>query len=59
MTSLRLLPVPAGPPVLEVLPALGAALSGDVQPLPADCKALDLPLQQLGEACQGCHRDYR
>lgn len=26
---------------------------------PADCKALDAPLQQLDEACQGCHRDYR
>lgn len=26
---------------------------------PADCKALDAPLQQLGDACQGCHRDYR
>lgn len=26
---------------------------------PADCKALDAPLQQLGEACQNCHRDYR
>jgi hypothetical protein len=26
---------------------------------PQDCKALDAPLQQLGEACEGCHRDYR
>jgi cytochrome c556 len=26
---------------------------------PADCQALDAPLRALGEACQGCHRDYR
>lgn len=26
---------------------------------PVDCRALDQALQQTGEACQTCHRDYR
>lgn len=26
---------------------------------PADCPALDRALQQVGSACQDCHRDYR
>ncbi|TDR37348.1 hypothetical protein DFR29_12510 [Tahibacter aquaticus] len=26
---------------------------------PADCQGLDAPLQQIREACEGCHRDYR
>ncbi|WP_386066025.1 cytochrome c [Tahibacter sp. UC22_41] len=26
---------------------------------PVDCRTLDQALQQTGEACQGCHRDYR
>lgn len=26
---------------------------------PSDCPGLDAALQQLDDACQGCHRDYR
>lgn len=26
---------------------------------PADCRGLDTALQQISDACQGCHRDYR
>lgn len=26
---------------------------------PADCPGLDAALQQIDDACQGCHRDYR
>ena len=26
---------------------------------PSDCPGLDTALQQVSDACQGCHRDYR
>ena len=36
-----------------------ALAGGHAAAPPADCKALDAPLQQVAEACQNCHRDYR
>ncbi|HSX62056.1 MAG TPA: hypothetical protein VLF18_17875 [Tahibacter sp.] len=35
---------------------LGARLGAEP---PADCRALDAAMQQIGNACKDCHRDYR
>lgn len=35
------------------------ATGGFATTAPADCAALDAAVQQVGNACQGCHRDYR
>lgn len=35
------------------------ASTGFAATAPADCAALDTAVQQISDACQGCHRDYR